>query len=110
MKQRQYKTKKQMDVLIRNWNESEGLIVTQYLMSFFFGRATWYYIVDLFLQLQEDENKQKYPLLWNALPTCHLMALILTVCTDMAVIEYQVEQNGTQWLVTIHKLYNACCT
>ena len=36
-------------------------------MSFFFGRATGDYIVDLFLQLQEDENKQKYPLPWDAL-------------------------------------------
>ena len=59
--------KKQTDVLIPYWNKSEGLIVTQYLISFFFGRATGDYIVDLFLQLQEDENKQKYPLPWDAL-------------------------------------------
>ena len=56
-----------MDVLIHYWNESEGLVVTQYLMFFFFGCATEDYIVDLFLQLQEDENKQKYPLPWDAL-------------------------------------------
>ena len=48
---------KQMDVLIRYWSESEGLIAAQYLMFFFFGRATGDYIVDLFLQLQEDTNE-----------------------------------------------------
>ena len=26
----------------------------------------------------------------------------------MAVVGYQVERNGTQWLATIHKLYNPC--
>ena len=35
--------KKQMDVLIRYWSESEGLIVTQYLMFMFFGRAAGLY-------------------------------------------------------------------
>ena len=58
---------KQTDVLIRYWTKSEGLIVTQYLISFFFGRATGDYVVDLFLQLQQDENKQNYPLPWDAL-------------------------------------------
>ena len=55
-----------MDVLICHWNKSEDLIVTQYLMPFFFGRATGDYIVDLFLQWQDDENKQKYSLPWDA--------------------------------------------
>ena len=32
--------KKEMGVLILYQNESEGLIVTQYLMSLFFGCAT----------------------------------------------------------------------
>ena len=26
----------------------------------------------------------------------------------MAVVGYQVERNGTQWLATIHKSYNPC--
>lgn len=60
--------KKQMGMLICYWNENEGSIVTQYLMSFFFGRATGDCIVDLFLQLQEDESKQKYPFPWDTLP------------------------------------------
>ena len=36
-------------------------------MLFFFRRPTGDYIVDLFRQLQEDENKQKYPLPCDAL-------------------------------------------
>ena len=36
-------------------------------MSFFFGRATGEYIVDLFLQLEEYENKQKNMLPLDAL-------------------------------------------
>ena len=49
--------KKDMGVLILYWNENEGLIVTQYLMSLSFGCATGKYIADLFLQSQQDENK-----------------------------------------------------
>ena len=70
--------KKQMHVLIPYWNKSEWLIVTQCLMSFFF-HTTGEYIFDLFLQLKEDHNKQKFTILWDALPICHLMAPILTV-------------------------------
>ena len=40
--------RKQMDGLIPYWKESEGSIVTQYLMSIFW-RATGTYIVDLFI-------------------------------------------------------------
>ena len=36
-------------------------------MSFFFGRVTGEYIVDLFMQLEEYENKQKNMLPWDAL-------------------------------------------
>ena len=36
-------------------------------MSFFLGRVTGDYIVALFQQLQEDENKQKYLLSWDTL-------------------------------------------
>ena len=40
--------KKQINVLIRYWNKIERLTVTQYLMSFFFERATGEYIADLY--------------------------------------------------------------
>ena len=59
--------RRQMDGLIWHWNESKGLIVTQHLMSFIFGCTTGEYIVDLFLQLQEDKFKQKFLLPWNTL-------------------------------------------
>ena len=32
--------KKQMDVLIRFWDEDQNLVVTRYLSSLFFARAT----------------------------------------------------------------------
>ena len=59
--------RRQIDGLISHCNESKGFIVTQHLMSFIFGCAAGEYIVDLFLQLQEDKFKQKFLLPWNAL-------------------------------------------
>ena len=57
--------RRQIDGLISHCNESKGFIVTQHLMIF--GCAAGEYIVDLFLQLQEDKFKQKFLLPWNAL-------------------------------------------
>ena len=43
---------------------------------FCFGGATGQYIVYLFLEFKESKNKQKFTLLWDALPTFHLITLM----------------------------------
>ena len=100
-----------MDVLIRHSNKSEGFIVTQYLIPFLFGHATGDYIVDLFLQLQEDENKQKYSLPLDTLINLSSDGPSIN-CRIWWLLDTKLKEMGHKGLLpfincTIHVLYNA---
>lgn len=56
-----------MDLWICCWNKSESLVHTQHLMPFYFVIAGAEYLVDPFMHLQNDRNKRKHPLQWDAL-------------------------------------------
>lgn len=56
--------KKQMDLLLRFWNEELNQIVTRYLGSLYFGRAT---AADLASMLEDIMNSDEYDIPWERL-------------------------------------------
>ena len=54
--------RKQMDLLVRFWDEEQNLVTTRYLTSLFFGRATALDITGMLMSLQEEG---KFNLTWS---------------------------------------------
>ena len=48
--------RKQMDLLVRFWDEKQNLVTTRYLTSLFFARATALDITGMLMSLQEEGN------------------------------------------------------
>ena len=54
--------RKQMDLLVRFWDEKQNLVTTRYLTSLFFARATALDITGMLMSIQEEGN---YNLTWS---------------------------------------------
>ena len=80
-------------------------------MSFFFGCATGDYILELFLQLQENENKQNCPLPWDALANLSSDSSNI-IFKIWWLLETNLKEMGRKGLLpfincTIHVVHNA---
>lgn len=60
-----FKNRKQMDILIRFWDENEKLVSTIYMLSLFCNCLATLNVAEMFLDIHNDDYKKKYSIKWE---------------------------------------------
>lgn len=60
-----FKNRKQMDILIRFWDENEKLVSTIYMLSLFCNCRATLNVAEMFLDIHNDDYKKKYSIKWE---------------------------------------------